>query len=206
MEVRSLSGSERKADVASEEELDLAALFGTLLDHRVLITSCTSFFTMLALAYVTFATPIYQASALIQVEEKAASLPGLEDLSEAFGSESSTQAELEILKSRSVVGNAVTNLKLTTRVQPHLFPLIGDYISRTFIPTDEQPYANALLDLHQYAWGGESITVELFDTRSSLFGETFWVTYLGGEDYYIENNSILGTVSISRLSPNIFKF
>ena len=98
--------------------------------------------------------------------KKAASLPGLEDLSEAFGSESSTQAEIEILKSRSVIGTAANNLGLTTTVSPAYFPYLGDYLARRFVPSDNEPFAAPFLGMSIYAWGGESIKVDRFDVQS----------------------------------------
>jgi tyrosine-protein kinase Etk/Wzc len=41
-----------------------------LIDHRKLIIAITSLFTLVALIYALFATPVYQADALIQVEQK----------------------------------------------------------------------------------------------------------------------------------------
>ncbi|MCP6571112.1 Wzz/FepE/Etk N-terminal domain-containing protein, partial [Klebsiella pneumoniae] len=54
------------------EQVDLGRLIGEFIDHRKLIISVTSLFTLLALVYAIFATPVYQASALIQVEQKQA--------------------------------------------------------------------------------------------------------------------------------------
>ena len=82
------------SNTQGEDEIDLLALLGALLDQKWTVMSATASLAALAIVYAILATPIYQSSALLQVEEKAASLPGLEDLSEAFGSESSTQAEL----------------------------------------------------------------------------------------------------------------
>ena len=185
-----MDGIDQKINLAREDEIDLAALFGTLLDHRALIVGCVVAFTLLSIVYVVVATPVYQASALLQVEEKAASLPGLEELSEAFGSESSTQAELEILKSRSVVGDAVTNLKLTTRVDPYFFPVIGDYSFRNFSSSEARQYSTAPFNLRQYAWGGESLVVGLFETSQRSLAKTFWITYLGGKDFLIEETTL----------------
>ena len=125
---------------SADDEIDLLALLGALLDARWTIIACTLAVTMMAILFVTISTPVYQAGAMLQVEEKAASLPGLEDLSEAFGTESSTQAEVEIIKSRSVVGTAVDNLNLTTKVTPVYFPYIGDYLARGFSSSDEQRF------------------------------------------------------------------
>ncbi|HBT8555084.1 TPA: hypothetical protein MCL10_005210, partial [Klebsiella pneumoniae] len=56
-----------KSSSKDEDELDLGRLIGEIIDHRKLIVSITAFFTLLALVYVVFSTPIYQADALIQV-------------------------------------------------------------------------------------------------------------------------------------------
>lgn len=53
------------------DEIDLGRLVGELIDHRKLIISVTALFTLIALLYALFATPIYQADALLQVEQKA---------------------------------------------------------------------------------------------------------------------------------------
>ncbi len=51
------------------DEIDLGRLVGELIDHRKLIISVTALFTLLSLVYALFATPIYQADALVQVEQ-----------------------------------------------------------------------------------------------------------------------------------------
>jgi tyrosine-protein kinase Etk/Wzc len=56
----------------NEDDIDLSRLVGEFIDHRKLIISVTSLFTVIALVYALFATPIYQADALIQVEQKQA--------------------------------------------------------------------------------------------------------------------------------------
>ena len=139
---------------APDDEIDLLALLGALIDQKWTVIASTALLAILAVAYAIVATPVYQAGALLQVEEKAASLPGLEDLSEAFGSESSTQAELEIIKSRSVVGTSVTNLNLTIDAQPNFFPIIGDFLHRGYKASSDAPFASPFLGLSGYAWGG----------------------------------------------------
>ena len=46
------------------DEIDLKRLVGELIDHRKLIISVTSLFTLVSLVYALFSTPIYQADAL----------------------------------------------------------------------------------------------------------------------------------------------
>lgn len=157
--------SPQGGNALADDEIDLLALLGALLDNRWTIIATTAIAALFAVLFAILSTPVYEAGAMLQVEEKAASLPGLEDLSEAFGSESSTQAELEILKSRSVVGTAVDNLLLTTRAEPIYFPIIGRYMARGFAPTSDEPVASAFLGLSSYAWGGESINVDRFEVQ-----------------------------------------
>ncbi len=169
-----------------EDEIDLLALLGILLDQKWVVIASTALFAALAISYAILATPVYQASALLQVEEKVASLPGLEDLSEAFGSESSTQAELEILKSRSVVGTAVANLNLTTVAEPLFFPIIGDFMHRRFKASVDSPFASAPLGLGRFAWGGESIKVTRFNAGDALRGENFSLTVNSESSFTLE--------------------
>lgn len=61
-----------KPQAKDSDEIDLGRLIGELIDHRKLIISITSLFTLIALAYAILSTPIYQADALIQVEQKQA--------------------------------------------------------------------------------------------------------------------------------------
>ena len=172
----------------NEDEIDLLVLLGAVLDQKWTVISSTFSLAALAIVYALLATPVYQAGALLQVEEKAASLPGLEDLSKAFGSESSTQAELEILKSRSVVGTAVTNLNLTIQAEPKLFPAIGDFVYRRFNASEAQPLASAFFGLGSYAWGGEKIEIDRFEVRDSMLGETFTLTAGRAGTYTLENS------------------
>ncbi|MDR8377994.1 tyrosine-protein kinase, partial [Acinetobacter baumannii] len=52
------------------DEIDIGRLIGELIDHRKLIISITLLTTVVAFIYALFSTPIYQANALIQVEQK----------------------------------------------------------------------------------------------------------------------------------------
>lgn len=193
--------SMKGASKVGEDETELLALLGALLDQKWTVIFSTTLLASIAVAYAIVATPIYQAGALLQVEEKAARLPGLEDLSDAFGSESSTQAELEIIKSRSVIGTAITNLNLTIDAQPNFFPIIGDFFHRGYKASSDAPHASPFLGLSGYAWGGESIVVDRFDVNRSLEGEEFTITATGNgrfeirnDDFGIRNNGNVGEV------------
>ncbi|OUU15840.1 MAG: hypothetical protein CBB97_23585, partial [Candidatus Endolissoclinum sp. TMED37] len=164
----------------SEDEIDLLGIVGSLLDNRWTIVTTTAVATLLSIGIAVISSPIYRAGGLLQVEEKSASLPGLEDLAEAFNSESSTQAELQIIKSRSVIGATVENLGLTTVVTPSYFPYFGDFLARRFRVTKETQFREPVFRLDNYAWGGEAISVDRLEVDSSLRGEA--LTLIAGHD------------------------
>ncbi len=114
----------------ADDEIDLGKLFGILLDAKWLIILVTFFFAVLGVTVALLSTPIYQADALVQVEEKSSGVPGLSDISDMFATESSSDTETQIIKSRMVLGNTVDKLQLTTKVEPKYLPFIGKGIAR----------------------------------------------------------------------------
>jgi len=98
-----------------DDSIDLRELIGTLLDRKWLIIAVTLIFLVVSLAYVTLATPIYQADSLLQVEQTMPTLPGLSQLSQTLGaSTSQAVTEIALVTSRRVLGKAVSDLKLAT--------------------------------------------------------------------------------------------
>lgn len=115
-----------KNNVTKEsDELDLGRLLGELIDHRKLIISITTLFTVISLVYAIFATPIYQADALIQVEQKQANAI-LCNLSQILpDSQPQSAPEIALLRSRMIIGKTVDDLNLQTTVEQKYFPIFG---------------------------------------------------------------------------------
>jgi len=111
-------------------EIDLGKLFGILLDNRWNIIAIIFIFAIIGVTYALLVTPIYKADALIQVETKSTGMPALGEMGELFTSESSATTEVEIIKSRMVLGNTVDKLNLTTVVSPNYFPVFGKGLAR----------------------------------------------------------------------------
>ncbi|MGF1726751.1 polysaccharide biosynthesis tyrosine autokinase [Photobacterium nomapromontoriensis] len=112
------------------DEIDLGKLFGILIDSRWNIIAITFVFAIIGIAYALLATPIYKADALIQVETKSSGMPALGDMGELFASESSATTEIEIIKSRMILGETVDQLNLTTVVSQNTLPIIGKGLAR----------------------------------------------------------------------------
>jgi tyrosine-protein kinase Etk/Wzc len=160
---------------APANEIDLIALFGTLLDRKLFIAAFTAVFAVVGVAIAIFSTPIYKATAMLQVEESGASVPGLDDMAGMFESSSKSITEIELLKSRSVIGEAVDELKLDIIALPKLFPVIGGRSFRKFSPIKKGDIAQASFGASSYAWGGEKIDVFRFDVPQYGIDEEYRV-------------------------------
>ncbi|EGR0057844.1 polysaccharide biosynthesis tyrosine autokinase [Vibrio vulnificus] len=116
----------------SSDEIDLGKLLGILLDAKWIILVTTFLFAVGGVAVALLSTPIYKADALIQIEQKSSggisSLVG--DMGELFSQESSATTEIEIIKSRMILGDTVDKFNLTTVAEPKYLPIIGKGLAR----------------------------------------------------------------------------
>lgn len=111
-------------------ELELGRIVGELIDCRKLIIGITTGFTVIAVLYALMATPIYQANALIQVEQKQGNAI-LSSLSQMLpDGQLQSAPEISLLQSRMILGKTVDDLNLQTQVEKEYFPIIGKGISR----------------------------------------------------------------------------
>lgn len=163
----------------SGQEIDLMALLGTLIDRKYFIAAITAAFMAVGVFYAVFATPVYQATAMIQVEDGGASVPGFDDMAGMFESTSAAVTEIELLKSRSVIGEAVDTLKLDIVAEPKLFPVIGNRAFRKYTPMQADDVAEPSFGASSFAWGGEKIDVFRFDVPHTAIGVGF--TLVAGE-------------------------
>ena len=141
----------------ADDEIDLGRLFGLLLDHKWWIAGITFLFMLGGGIYANLATPIYQADALVQVEETGGMRAPLDDMREMLGREPRASAELEILRSRMVLGQAVDRERLDLVVRPVHLPVIGEFLVRRDWSRDDAamfggPGAG-------FAWAGEHLTL-----------------------------------------------
>ncbi|QNK08288.1 polysaccharide biosynthesis tyrosine autokinase [Enterobacter sp. JUb54] len=112
------------------EDIDLSRLIGEVIDHRKLIISIVSLLTLLALVYALFATPVYQADALVQVEQKQGNAI-LSNLSQMLpDGQPQSAPEIALLRSRMILGKTVDDLNLQSIATQHYFPLFGKGFAR----------------------------------------------------------------------------
>ena len=128
--------------------------------------------------YALFASPIYIADALIQVEEKkGSSLGALSQVAKVLDvQQSPVLGEIEILRSRTVIGAAVENEKanITIAVDNRL-PLIGGWLSRV-LSKEADGLTKPLWGGSSLAWGGEELKVQKLTIPKTFYGEALFLT------------------------------
>ncbi len=153
------------------DEIDLRALLGTLIDHKRMIIAITVIFFLLGAAYVLIATPVYRATAMVQVEQ-APTLPGITEFEQAVGARNPEATDaLSILTSQSVAKKAVDALNLNIVVSPYRVPLLGSLAARNFTPAAPGDVAPAWPGFASYGWGGAQLKVPKLDVPRDLYGK-----------------------------------
>ncbi|MBQ0521899.1 polysaccharide biosynthesis tyrosine autokinase [Proteus mirabilis] len=162
-----------KTSSAASDEIDLLALFKILKSSYLKIGFFTLFFIVIGAAYSFLATPIYQANATLQYDKmsQVSLLDQMSDVMPFANSNSQVDSEIEVIKSRMVLGKTVADLNLDTQVAPAGF--------------------------FDSFWGDKaSVAISLYSLPEHLIGEPAIVTYLGENRYalHIDNQTFEGKV------------
>ena len=136
----------------TEDTIDLKELFFSLIAQWKLIALCVILSLVCALLYLRTTPDTYAVNAMVQVEEsKGASAALLGDLSNMIDQKQPAQAEIEILKSRLVLGTVIQNLHLDLK------------ISGT-----ENSFTDRLFSPHEYATEYKNKSVVFKDNEKSF--------------------------------------
>jgi tyrosine-protein kinase Etk/Wzc len=170
-----------------EDEIDLGDLIGVLIENRWLIIGITFAAILFGAFHAFTAVPVYQADGLLQVEEKKAGLGDLDMSALLGGADAPISAEIEIIRSRSVLGAVVDNLQLDIYAAPDL-SLIGAALARR-APANERP----------------TIKIDTLDVPDYLRGTAFQLVALGSDKYELLDDTgsslLRGTVGETATKP-----
>ena len=156
-----------------EDGINLLELLDVVFDQRWLIAGVTAVVLALGGAYAFMATPIFEANLLIQVEDsKGGGMSGmLGDMGGMFDIKSPAAAEIEILRSRLVVGQAVANLQLDLNVTPKYLPVIGRWLAGRATALSDPGF----MGLSGYVRGNESLQAGYLKVPQALEGKRYTV-------------------------------
>jgi len=154
----------------TEDTIDLKELFFSLIAQWKLIALCIILSLVCALLYLKTTPDTYAVDAMVQVEDnKGASAALLGDLSSMIEQKSPAQAEIEILKSRLVLGTVIDRLNLNIRVSG-----------------TEYSFWNRLIAKHEYATEYSEKSVLFKDNQKSFDIRQFEIP-----QYFQDKNLIL---------------
>ena len=136
----------------TEDTIDLKELFFSLIAQWKLIALCVILSLVCALLYLRATPDTYSVNALVQVEEsKGTSAALLGDLSNMIDQKQPAQAEIEILKSRLVLGTVIQNLHLDLKIS-----------------STENFFTDRLFSPHEYATEYKNKSVIFRDNEKSF--------------------------------------
>jgi tyrosine-protein kinase Etk/Wzc len=168
----------------NDDEINLVEYWDILLDSRWLIALIAVLGIAIGGAYAFLARPVYESNLLIQVEDSAGSTKNfLGEAANLFDVKTPAAAEIEIIRSRMVMGQAVDNTLLFIDAKPNYLPVAGNWLARG---------ANSLSEPGFLGWGGfvtgaENIAVTAFNVPQHLEGSRFQLTARGAGQYALSH-------------------
>lgn len=111
-----VAGGYPPPSVRADEEKSLRDFWFLLIRNRWLILAGLTIGTGAAALYALAATPVYQASTSIRIDDKGSGLPVLDILQDAGGGGSELATEMEVLRSRALAQTVVDSLGLPVQV------------------------------------------------------------------------------------------
>ena len=167
------------SSAAGGDEIDIGRLVGTVIEAKWWVLAITALFTAAAVVYTFFATPIYSADALVQIEQDTSSSL-VQDLNSALSNKPpASQAEMQLIQSRLVLGKTVDDLNLDIAVTKNTLPVFGEGWERLM------------------GRGNESVDVQTFNLPAGMHEQVFTLKVLGPQTYELTSDggfSARGTV------------
>ncbi|RDK00798.1 polysaccharide biosynthesis tyrosine autokinase [Paraburkholderia lacunae] len=163
------------------DEIHLSEYLAVIVESWKLIVAIAATVLIVGTLYAFLARPVYRADAMIQVEDSANSAKdALGQLASIFDTKQTADAEIELIRSRLVVGQTVGSLHLDISAQPRYFPLIGAVLARHAGGNELAP---ALFGMERFAWGGEKIEVSLFNVPRESYDVRYTLVARGDDKF-----------------------
>jgi|WetSurSiteA1Bulk_404760.scaffolds.fasta_scaffold00001_7 tyrosine-protein kinase Etk/Wzc len=130
---------------------------------------------LLTTVYLVLAPRTYKADALLRIDKNkallAAPLHSEANQSSTEAESPRAQREVEILRSRSVLGKVVDDLNLMVEFSPSYFPIIGETLARRHDAHDgiSEPWWG----FSSWAWGGEKLKIASFNVPDRYMNKEF---------------------------------
>lgn len=156
----------------TEDTIDLKELFFALIAQWKLIALCIILSLVFALLYLRATPDTYSVDALVQVEDsKGASAALLGDLSQMIEQKSPAQSEIEILKSRLVLGSVIQALHLDLEIASENNTFSHRLLNKTDYETEYSPKTVTFND------GEKFFNINQFDVPNSYLDKKLSLSF-----------------------------
>ncbi|MEN8747916.1 Wzz/FepE/Etk N-terminal domain-containing protein, partial [Marivita sp.] len=167
------------ASMMGDDEIDLAALLSSLWAGKLWVALFSVVAVALGVFYLLITPPTFRADALLQLEEKSAQLSLPSGLSDLVENAPESVTEIEIMRSRMVLGKAVSDLNLDWTVAPKYFPVVGYGMTRINMPLPDVGFLRA------YARGGEVVRLDLLQVPPRWLGQEILLENTEGNGFVV---------------------
>lgn len=151
----------------SEDTIDLRELFFSLASQWKMISLCSVLVLSAGALYLRATPDTYAVNAMVQVEsKKGASAALLGDLSSIMDQSSPAQAEIEILKSRMILGQVIENLNLNVLINSPDNTLYNRIVHQPKYHTEYQPNYVGFSDGTQTFAVDKFIVPEIYENQN----------------------------------------
>jgi len=166
----------------------LGQLLHVIIDDIGWLIGITAAIIAIAVFYCFVAKPVYTADTQVRVEQADYTNQALTQTQTGAAVQSGapgplpTDAEIQMIESRSVVEPVVKEFHLNFSVAPVTLPVLGSLANRLATPgTPSRPW----FGLSSFAWGGEVADVESVNVMPSLEGQKMTLTAVSNGRYVL---------------------
>jgi tyrosine-protein kinase Etk/Wzc len=158
-----------------EQGISIRDYVDLLIEGRKTIFISLCSVLLVTMVYLVLAPRTYKADALLRIDKNkallSATLRSETNQAPAEAESPRAQREVEILRSRSVLGKVVENLNLAVETEPYFFPLLGETLARRHDAHDG--VSSAWWGFGRWAWGGEKLKVAAFEVPDRYLEKQF---------------------------------
>jgi tyrosine-protein kinase Etk/Wzc len=171
----------------ANDEVNLVEYWDIIVDNRWLVAAIAAAVFAVGAAYAIFAKPVYESNLLIQVEDSQTSAKSfLGEAASLFDVKTPATAEIEIIRSRMVVGKAVDNTLLYITARPVRPWIVGDWLANRATGLSQPGF----LGVGGWVTGTESITVRAFDVPASFENTKFQLTAMANGRFQLSHSDL----------------
>lgn len=169
----SAAGSER------DDEIDLGALIGVLWRGKLWVTLGALLGAAAGAFSIANTDPTFRTDALLQLEEGGASMALPSSLAALTNEDPRSVTEIEILRSRMVLAQAVASENLDWRVAGERIPVIGTMVARYRLPVVDAFFPA------RYVRPGDILTLESLTVPPSWLNQAIGVVSMGDGEFSV---------------------